>query len=60
MVNDLFVVICVSSKVTENFPRIDRDCNHMTYEKSLVKELKPTKMSKVKIKKDEQILVEGK
>ncbi|PHT75806.1 hypothetical protein T459_19328 [Capsicum annuum] len=57
----LFVATCISSKVSTNFWLIDSGCtNHMTYNKSLFKELKPIEISKVRIKNGDQILVEGK
>ncbi|XP_059310118.1 uncharacterized protein LOC132061292 [Lycium ferocissimum] len=57
----LFVATCISSKVSTNSWLIDSGCtNHMTYDKSLFKELKPTEISKVWIGNGDQILVEGK
>ncbi|KAF3634576.1 putative LRR receptor-like serine/threonine-protein kinase [Capsicum annuum] len=57
----LFVATDISSKVSTNFWLIDSGCtNHMTYNKSLFKELKPTEISKVRIESGDQILVEGK
>ncbi|KAF3667937.1 putative cysteine-rich repeat secretory protein 15-like [Capsicum annuum] len=57
----LFVATCISSKVSTNFWLIDSGCtDHMNYNKSFFKELKPTKISKVRIRNDDQILVEGK
>ncbi|XP_060200506.1 uncharacterized protein LOC132628757 [Lycium barbarum] len=57
----LFVSTCISSKVSTNSWLIDSGCtNHMTYDKSLFKELKSTEISKVRIGNGDQILVEGK
>ncbi|XP_059310030.1 uncharacterized protein LOC132061192 [Lycium ferocissimum] len=57
----LFVAMCISSKVSINSWLIDSGCtNHMTYDKSLFKELKPTEISKVRIGNGDQILIEGK
>ncbi|XP_055811785.1 uncharacterized protein LOC129881690 [Solanum dulcamara] len=57
----LFVATCISSKVSTNFWLIDSGCtNHMTYDKSLFEEIKPTEIFKVRIENGDQILVEGK
>ncbi|XP_060182940.1 uncharacterized protein LOC132612881 [Lycium barbarum] len=57
----LFVAMCISSKVSINSWLIDSGyTNHMTYDKSLFKELKPTEISKVRIGNGDQILIEGK
>ncbi|XP_068461601.1 uncharacterized protein [Phaseolus vulgaris] len=56
----LFVATGFSSNISSASWLIDSGCtNHMTYDKKLFKELKPSKISKVKIGHGGHILVEG-
>jgi len=56
----LFVAIGFSNNISSASWLIDSGCtNHMAYEKELFKELKPSKISKVKIGHGGHVLVKG-
>lgn len=56
----LFDASCFASNVSSESQLIDCGCtNHMTYDKGLFKELKPTKVAKVRIGHGDYIPIEG-
>ncbi|KAH1218798.1 putative transposon Ty5-1 protein [Glycine max] len=59
--DQLFVATCFLSSESSESWLIDSGCtNHMTYDKTLFKDLKPTNVSKVKIENGGYIPVKGK
>ncbi|XP_047270313.1 uncharacterized protein LOC107874407 [Capsicum annuum] len=57
----IFIETCILSKVSTDFWLIDSGCtNHMTYNKRLFKELKPTEISKARIRNGDQVVVKVK
>lgn len=59
--DQLFVATCFSSRSSSDCWLIDSGCtNHMTNDKALFKELKPTTITKVRIGSGEHIAVRGK
>ena len=58
--DQLFVATCFLSSESSESWLIDSGCtNHMTYDKTLFKNLKPTNVSKVRIGNGGYILVKG-
>ncbi|KAJ8764755.1 hypothetical protein K2173_009149 [Erythroxylum novogranatense] len=59
--DQMFVATCFSTKTTTESWLIDSGCtNHMTFDKTLFKDLKPTKIAKVRIGNGDYISAKGK